>query len=273
MDALSRPFDPGRGQRPRWLPFPARAVVPFVFLGAVVMVPQDAVPRQLVLSIAGAGFHGALLSAAFAAAWGKTRGWQRPAWLLAGLLFLAMLSAQLLAWGAVAYLLVPLALGVFGMRRPELRRIGWRWPEDRPTWLLGAGVGLFLGGHLLLSASRTLGYPLRPDPVEPLLAAIAYDAGASVLSAELFFRGVIFNFWQRRRGFWVGAILSTGACLLRYALDPTLPRTLEVAIGALFYVTLLSLASCALVTLSGSLLPSILASLFFFGAYRTLQLW
>jgi len=159
------------------------------------------------------------------------------------------------------------------MRHPQLRRIGWDRPSNRHSWFLGAGAGLFLGAHLLLSASRTFGYPVRLTPVASLLAAIAYDAGANVLSAELFFRGAIFNFWQRRWGFWAGAVLSAGACLLRYVLDPALPRTPEVFAGLLFYLALLSLTGCALFALSGSLLPGALAAFVFFGAYRTLQLW
>lgn len=275
MDALSQSFNPVEGAARTRLPFPPGIVGPFLllFAGGAGAAAQGALPSEIALSLASAGFHGGLLAAALASAWGRTGGWQGPAWLLAALLFLATLSAQLAPWGAVAYLLPPLTLWALGVRLPQLRRIGWGWPRSRSTWFLGAGMGLFLGGHLLLSASRTLGYPMRLTPAAPLLAALAYDAGANVLSAELFFRGVIFNFWHRRWGFWAGAALSTGACLLRYVVDPALPRTLEVTIGLLFYLTLLSLASCVLLALSGSLLPSVMAALFFFGAYRTLRLW
>jgi len=272
MDALGQPFDPLKAAASGWLPFSPRAVWPFLllFAGGIAASIGDGVPREVALALGAAGFHGALVAAALASALGRS-GWQRPAWLIAVALFGATAAAQREPWGAAAYLVVPLALAALGARHAELGRIGLRRPESNVAWLLGAGAGLFLGGHLLLSASRTFGYPIQPAPAAPVLAAIAYDAGANVISAELFFRGVIFNFWHRRQGFWAGATLSTGACLLRYVLDPALPRTVEVTIGAVFYVTLLSLASCALLALSGSLLPSMLAGLCFFGAYRTLR--
>lgn len=271
MKALSQPFDPSRGLAARWPPFPARAVAPFLLLsiGALAAAVGGVVP-EIALSLAGAGFHGSLLAVALASAWGGAAGWRPLAWVLQLLLCLAMLSARLLPWGATAHVLPVLALSAFGARHAQLRRIGWCRPEARIAWFLGAGVGLFLGGHLLLSASRTLGYPLRPTPVASLLDALAYDLGANGPSAELFFRGVIFNFWHRRRGFWPAATLSTGASLVRYVLDPALPGAPEVVIGALFYMTLLNLSGCGLLALSGSIFPSLLASLLFFGAYRAL---
>lgn len=274
MDVLSQPFDPRMGPG-RLVPFPPVSLSPFLLLFAsgAVLATRGPLPLQIARPLVAAGFHGSLLAAAVASAWGEADGWQSPAWLLAGLLFLASLFAQLTPWGAVAYLLLPLTLWTLGARCPQLRRVGWGWPQNSRAWFLGAGVGLFLGVHLILSASRTFGYPMRLTPVAPVLAAIAYDAGANVLSSELFFRGVLFNFWDRRWGFWTGTGLSTGACLLRYLADPALPGTLELTMGALFYLTLLSLASCALLALSGSLLPSVLATLSFFGAYRTLQVW
>lgn len=275
MDALSQPFNPCSAAERPWLPFSVRILAPFLllFAGGAVATAYGAFPPEIARPLVAAGFHGGLVAAALASAWGRAGGWQRLAALLAGLLFLASLSAQLSPWGALAYLILPATLGALGVRHAQLRRIGWSWPQNRHAWFLATGVGLFLGAHLLLSASRTFGYPMRPTPVASLLGAIAYDAGANVLSAELFFRGAIFNFWQRQWGFWTGAVLSTGACLFRYVLDPALPRTFEVAVGAIFYLALLSLTNCALLALSGSLVPSLLAALSFFGAYRTLQLW
>lgn len=275
MDLLSQRFNPAGDRERARLPFPLRIFSPFllVFTGGALGVAGGVIPPEISRSLVTAGFHGGLLAAALASAWGRAGGWQGPAWCLVGLLFLASLSAQRVPWGAPAYLLPPLALWALGRHHPQLRRIGWNWPSSRHSWFLGVGAGLFLGAHLLLSASRTFGYPIRLTPAAPLLAAIAYDAGANVLSAELFFRGAIFNFWQRRWGFWAGAVLSTGVCLLRYVVDPALPRTPEVFAGLLFYLALLSLTGCALFALSGSLLPGALAILVFFGAYRTLQLW
>lgn len=275
MDALTDPLNPLRDTEGARLPFPLGALIPFllVFAGGGVAAAVGIVSPDIARPLATAGFHGGLLAAALASAWGRTRGWLGPAWLLAGLLFLASLSVRLSPWGAFAYTLVPLTLWALGRRHPLLRRIGWSWPEDYRIWLLGAGAGLFLGAHLLLSASRTFGYPIRLTPVAPVLAAIAYDAGANILSAELCIRGAMFNFWQRRWGFWAGTIVSTVIYLLRYAGDPALTPTLEVAVGLMFYLALLSVAGCAILALSGTLLPSALAALLFFSAYRTLQLW
>lgn len=256
------------------MPFRLKHLSPFLFLfgGGALAVTYGFLPSAIARPLVVAGFHGGLMAGAFAAAWGEGTGWRRPAWLLAGPLFLASLFAQITPWGALAYLALPLALWILAGRDRRLRRIGLAWPGQQ-AWWLGIGVGLFLGGHLIFSASRTLGYPMRLTPPSPVLAALAYDLGANVLSAELFFRGALFNFWNRRRGFWAAAGLSTGACLIRYLADPALPRTPELTLGAVFYLTLLSLAGCGLLSLSGSVLPASAAGLLFFSAYRTLRIW
>ncbi len=146
-------------------------------------------------------------------------------------------------------------------------RVGWR------SVALGGAVGSFLGAHLLLSASRTFGYPVRLTPPTPYLTGLAYDVGANVLSAECFFRGTLFNRWQRRWDFWPAALGATGLSVLRYLADPALPPTVEMTAGAVFYLAVLSVSGCALVWYSGSLVPSLAASLVFFGAYRMLEVW
>jgi len=118
-----------------------------------------------------------------------------------------------------------------------------------------------------------LGYQFRLVPAERPLAALAYDVGANVLSAECFFRGALFGSWQRRWGFWGAAGAATGLSVLRYLVDPALPRTLEALVGAFFYLSLLGLSGCALLAWSGSLLSPALASLLFFAAYRMLTGW
>lgn len=273
MDLLSRPFDPDR-RAPGALPFRPQHLSPFLILFAsgALAVTYGLLPSEIARPLVVAGFHGGLMAAAFAAAWGEGVGWRRPAGLLAGLLFLASLFAQLTPWGALAYLALPLALWILAGRDRRLQRVGLAWPGQH-AWWLGIGVGLFLGAHLIFSASRTFGYPMRLTPPAPVLAALAYDVGANVLSAELFFRGALFNFWNRRWGFWAAAGLSTGACLIRYLADPALPRALELELGAVFYLTLLSLTGCGLLSLSGSVLPATAAGLIFFGAYRTLRAW
>ncbi|MFQ5897131.1 MAG: hypothetical protein ACE5JN_02665 [Candidatus Methylomirabilia bacterium] len=256
------------------MPIPVFALWPFALLLAAGVGAEalELVPRQATRPLVVAGFHGGLLAAALAAACGGAGGWRGPTTLLTGSLLLAGALYQLSPWGSLAYLVPPLIVAGLGWRHGHLRRLGWSRPDDLRALLLGAAIGLFLGAHLLFSASRTFGYPVRLTPVGPLLAAFAYDAGANVLSAELFIRGTLFNAWLRRRGFWPGAIQSMGVFLLRYLADPSLPRTLEVTAGAVFYLVLLSLAGCALAARSGSLFPSAVASLSFFSAYRALQL-
>ncbi|HUG37461.1 MAG TPA: CPBP family glutamic-type intramembrane protease, partial [Candidatus Limnocylindrales bacterium] len=136
--------------------------------------------------------------------------------------------------------------------------------------LLGLASGAFLGAHLLISASLTFGYAVRAMSPGAYLVAIAYDIGANALSAEWLFRGALFSQWWRHWGFWTAASLSTALGVIRYLLDPALPRTVEAAAGSVFYLTLLGLAACMLRAWSGSLLPGYLAALAFFAAYRTL---
>jgi hypothetical protein len=187
-----------------------------------------------------------------------------------GLLFLAAALSHVSAWGGLGYLLVPGVLGILAARRRELGVLGLalRWKPRASA--LGLTVGLFLGLHLLLTASRTLGHQIRLFPLAPVFGALAYDVGANVCSAECFFRGALFGYWQRRWSFWEAAGAATGLSVIRYLVDPALPHTLEVIVGAFFYLSLLGLAGCALLWWSGSLLPPALASLAFFAVYRLL---
>ena len=63
----------------------------------------------------------------------------------------------------------------------------------------------------------------------------------------------------------------TAVCLARYLVDPLLPHSLEVAAGAVFYLTLLSLGNCWLYWRSGSIVPGVVAAVAFFVAYRLLH--
>lgn len=74
----------------------------------------------------------------------------------------------------------------------------------------------------------------------------------------------------RRWSLTTGLAVSTLACLARYLVDPLLPKTVEVMLGAIFYLALLSLASSGLLWWSGSLLPSLACALVFFSVYRLL---
>jgi len=127
------------------------------------------------------------------------------------------------------------------------------------------------GDHLLIAASLTLGYTASVPSLGGYLAGVAYDVGANALSVEWLFHGALFSALWRRWTFWPAAAISTGAGLLRYLVDPTFPTAPEAAAGAVFYLTILGLASCALRAWSGSVLPGYLATLVFFAAYRALH--
>jgi hypothetical protein len=141
----------------------------------------------------------------------------------------------------------------------------------RPV-LVGGLLGALLGGHLLFSASQTLGYPLRGGGWTPLLVLWAYDVGAKVISAECFFRGALFNRLQRRWSFGAAAALATALSLVRYLVDPLLPGQIEVMVGALFYLSILGVVNCWLLWWSGTLVPGLLASALFFFAYRAVAI-
>ena len=103
-----------------------------------------------------------------------------------------------------------------------------------------------------------------------VLAAIAYDVGANVLAAECFFRGALFNRAQRRWSFAGAATIATAAYVLRYVVDPLLPKQVELVVGAVFYLALLGAINCWLLWWSESLVPGLVSALVFFAVYRTL---
>ena len=241
---------------------PVAALVVLVAAGAVAAL---ALPAEAARHVGLAVAHGALLGTAVA--WTAADA-SRERWAplhAAGLLAAATVSARLVPWGAVAYLVVPAWLV-------------WRW---RPRWrgtltrhgaaaLAGGLFGLALGLHLLVNASLTLGYHLRPGGAGEILGWIAYDLGANVLTAEAFFRAGLFRRAHRRWSFAAAASLATAAGVARYLVDPLLPRAFEIAAGATFYLALLGAGNCWLLARSGSLAAPMAAGLLFFAAYRLL---
>jgi hypothetical protein len=216
--------------------------------------------------------HGSLLGTALA--WGAARGpdgrtarW--PAWGAVTLLALGALVGGQGGPAALAYAAPAVWVFALGARGwlPGLP-LGHGGPLR--GLLAGLVVGTLLGAHVLLSALRTLGYqPAVGDP-DRLLAALGYDLGANVLAAECFFRGALFERARRRWTFAVAAAVATGAALVRYQVDPLLPPTLEIRIGAVFYLSLLGVANCVLLARFGTLSPGYAASLGVFAAYRVL---
>lgn len=212
----------------------------------------------------GAG-HGALIATALA--------WAR-AGSAAGLIALALLSlaaaaSSLGTLGAATYL-APALWIVWLAARGRLERLGLGTPVALRSVVAGAAVGIGLSSHLLVSASRTLGVQVRVDHPADTLAAIAYDVGANVLAAECFFRGALFNRAARRWSFPTATTLATAAYVLRYLVDPLLPKSIELVAGAIFYLTLLGAINCWLLAWSQSLVPGLISATVFFAAYRTL---
>ena len=222
-------------------------------------------------ALASASLHAGFLAAGWVVALDGREGWRGPALRGAMALVLAALAAWASLAGALAYLLVPLVLARdAGAWRRNLERIGWRLPHAPRAILLGAAAGTFLGLHLLIAASLTLGYAVSVPDGGRYLTALAYDVGVNALTAEWLFRGAIFSAFWRRWSFWPAAVVSTACALVRYLLDPALPQTIEAMAGATFYLSLLGLACCALRAWSGSLVPGYFATVAFFAAYRML---
>jgi len=209
--------------------------------------------------------HGALLATALA--WAHVRS--ASGVVVVGLLGLAALASGLGELGALAYLGPALWIAWLA-GRGRLTGLGLGGPVPLRGALTGALVGAFLACHLLVSVSRTLGVHVRVDRLPDVLAAVAYDLGANVLAAECFFRGALFTRAQRRWPAATAAALSTAAYVLRYLVDPLLPKSSELVVGAVFYLVLLGAINCWLLWWSQSLVPGLLSALVFFAAYRTL---
>ena len=273
MELLQVPFD-----RERTRPAP-RVIEPLLLiavglLAAVALAPAaEAVPGigpALVRAVQGAAVHGGFVAMGFLIALDGAPAWRASALRLAVAIAVAFIASRWEPWGAVAFLLVPVLLARECRAHPSLVRTGGSVAPSLRPMLVGLVAGAFLGGHLLVCASLTLGHPVRPPGGGAYLGALLYDVGASALSAEWLFRGALFSHWWRHWGFWAAASLSTAAGLARYLLDPALPRTIEMGAGAVFYMALLGLCAAGLRAWSGSLVPGYLATVAFFAAYRML---
>lgn len=237
---------------------------------SVALTSFGAVPYAMVRAVALTAGHGALLGTALA--WSATDEPRGPARSRAPLIVVTVLAMAMTITtveprAAVAYLLTPLVLLAFAARG-HLRSLGMSRPVPLASLLVGAGLGALLGAHVLLSASRTLRYHVRTDGLAAYLGAVAYDAGANVLSSEMFFRGALFNRLQRRTSFVAAALGATAATVARYVVDPLLPKTAEILLGTVMYVALLSLTNAWLFWRTGSLLPGLASALVFFAAWR-----
>lgn len=274
MRLLTAPFDPS-ARVPSALVRPLLEVAIIAAGSIALLLAADTLAgewRGLGRAAASGGSHAAMIAAGWVIALGGAPRWRMPAAASAATLIVASVAARLAPAGAVLYFLVPLVLArQAGSTRLDTRWIGWARPQTSRQVVLGVAVGGFLGLHLLLAASLTLGYTASVLSLGGYLAGVAYDVGANALSVGWLFHGALFSALWRRWTFWPAAAIATGAGLLRYLVDPTFPTAPEAAAGAVFYLTILGLASCALRAWSGSVLPGYLATLAFFAAYRALH--
>ena len=274
MRLLTAPFDPS-AHVPSALVRPLLEVALIAAGSIALLLAADMLAgewRGLGRAAASGGAHAAMIAAGWVIALGGAPRWRMPAAASAAALIVASVAARLAPAGAVLYFLVPLGLArQAGSTRLDTRWIGWARPQTSRQVLVGVAAGGFLGLHLLFAASLTLGYTASVPSLGAYLAAVAYDVGANALSAGWLFHGTLFSALWRRWTFWPAAAVATGAGLLRYLVDPTFPTAPEAAAGAVFYLTILGLASCALRAWSGSVLPGYLATLAFFAAYRALH--
>jgi hypothetical protein len=261
MRALEEPLARDEPGLLRATPVGALGVLAALCTLAFVALPAPAA-RVVGLAVA----HGALLGTALS--WTAASGTRRERWApleAAVVLGAAAACARLHPLGALAYVAVPAWLA--WRRVPWLGARMWR---PAPAVAGGAVFGLFLGVHLLVNASLTFGYRVRTGPLAELVGWWAYDLGANVLAAELFFRGALFERAYRRWSFAPAVAVSTAAAVARYLADPLLPHSVSVAAGATFYMALLGAGNCWLLARTGSVGPSLAAAAMFFGAYRLL---
>jgi hypothetical protein len=272
MLLLSARFESSAGAGPR-TPLAACAGAVAAVAASVVLVGLAVEALQPGWASFGHGLatgavHGGLIAVGWLVATAAAPGWPGPVARLSGAAILASIVARTSPWGPLAYLLIAAVLIHETRALPSMRAIGVRGARPRHL-LVGLAAGVFLGVHLLLTASLTFGYRVHVS-ADAYAGALAYDVGANVLSAEWLFRGALFTACWRRRSFWPAALATTALAVARYLVDPALPTAPEARAGAIFYLGLAGLIACALRAWSGSLLPGYLTGLAFFAAYRTL---
>jgi hypothetical protein len=265
MWALDQPYVP---RAERWLADTPLVLLAVLAVGAAVamfLVEVAVLPPRTLRVIGVTAGHGVLLATALA--WARVSSTSSV--IAVALLALAATASLLGAPGASAYL-GPALWIVRLAARGQLRSLGLGTPVSPRGLIAGALVGAGLSTHLLVSASRTLGVQARVDHESEALAAIAYDIGANVLAAECFFRGALFNRAARRWSFAAASTVATAAYVLRYLVDPLLPKSVELVAGAVFYLALLGAINCWLLAWSASLVPGLVSATLFFAAYRAL---
>jgi hypothetical protein len=267
MYAIANPHEPRTAGLLADTPLPLLIALGVVTAVAGALATFDVLPLAVAHALGAGGAQGGLLATGVAWADAPRARRDRDAVIAAVLVGAGALGAALLPFGIAAYTLAPIWLW---RRRALLPRFGLTRPPARLV-AVGVAIGTLLGAHLLVTASFTRAYAVHVPTFTRLGPWLAYDAGANVLTAEAFFRGGLFDRAQRRWPFTAAAALATVACLARYLADPLLPRSVEMTAGAIFYLTLLSVANCWLYSRSGSIVPGMAAGIAFFVAYRLLH--
>jgi membrane protease YdiL (CAAX protease family) len=265
MYATTDPWQPSTRGLLSGMPMGLLIVLGVLTTGAGALAAAELIPLTPARAVGAGGAQGALLATAVAWARCDRRG-PAPA-LAAAVVLVGAVGATLSPVGVIAYLAAPVWLW---SQRDRFPGLGLAQPPLGIS-AAGAALGLMLGAHLLVTASLTLGYGVRVPTPGHLAPWLAYDAGANVLATEAFFRGALLDRAQRRWSFALASVSVTILCLARYFLDPLLPHSLEVAAGAVFYLTLLSLGNCWMYWRSGSIVPGIVAGVTFFACYRLLH--
>jgi len=262
--ALERPCRDRQSNLLADTPVTLLGVLASVLVLAAGLCARGVLPSTATTVVGVAAGHGALLATALA--WAM-KGRIGPGLTVVGLLAGAALLARIHPVGLAAF--VAPILWVAGLSwRGHLWALGLGSRFRLRYVVQGVAIGVLLGGHLLVSASRTLRVTVGAPPPVEFLGWLAYDAGANVLAAECFFRGALFGRAQRRWSAVAGGALATTAYVFRYLVDPLLPKSVELVVGAVFYLTLLGALNCWLLWRSGSLLPGLSSALLFFTAWR-----
>lgn len=273
MWTLEQPWTPRQESVFANTPLTLIATLGAAWLSVAWLVSAGWLPASALWIAALTATHGGLLAVALA--WGAAdsgvRLPPRAALVTIALIGTGATAATLDERAAIALLAAPAWLAILACRG-QLVGLGLGPGIPLRPIVVGGAIGALVGGHLLFSASQTLGYPMRAGGWPPLLVLWAYDVGARVISVECFFRGALFNRLQRRWSFGTAAALATALTVVRYLVDPVVPGQVEVMVGALFYVTFLGAANCWLLWWSGSLVPGLLASALFLFTYRALAI-
>jgi hypothetical protein len=265
--AIAQACTPRRSALLADTPVPLLLGLAILTTGAGVLAMSNLVAMTPARAIAAGAAQGGLLATAVAwTAIRLPRGGPSPA-LAASVVLVGAIGAALAPLGGIAYFAAPLWLW---RQRGNLAGLGL---ARRATGFVlgGVALGAVLGGHLLVTTSLTLHYAARVPTPGHLAAWLPYDVGANVLTTEAFVRGALFDRAQRRWPFAGAAACATVAYLVRYLVDPLLPRSVEVTAGAIFYLVLLSLGNCWLYWRSGTIVPGLAAGVVFFACYRLLH--